>query len=574
MARANGCHRGVVRLHSSLAEEISIWPRSGRRRRTQAHRTIRLLNRYPPVPKYPPIAFYSAIRLGDPEQLAKVMETDPYFITQDNGAGAPVHFATTYKQLDMIHHLLNNGAEINQRDEKGFTPLHRAAYLAHYDGYVEIYEYLLSRGADPSLKTEEYDPYLNPGRKTPIEVATEDDNVRETLKKLEKKYASVKKVREPHAMIGDWWTLYDYGLDEVREWKVDFKPSFPEDVKRTKDAEERKAAKERRRKARAEAIASGGPLPTRKAPAQGPVAFLFPGQGSQAVGMLNETKDLPAVKKMLETANKVLGYDLLKLCSQGPKEDLDNTIYSQPALFVAGLAAVEKLRAENPKLVESVSATAGLSLGEYTALVFSGAMSFEDGISVVKVRAESMAEAAKLGDPHGMLSVVGLGDEDVEAICKEVRDKMPGKICQVANYLFPQGRVISGHKTALEEARKLATTKGALKAVPVAVSGAFHTSLMAPARDALVQALDKVTISDPVIPVYSNVTGEMFADGEEIRALLPRQLVEPVKWEPTLKVMIAAGKKELYELGPGAQIKAMVKRLDNQVWKQFKNVSG
>ena len=526
------------------------------------------------MPKYPPIAFYSAIRLGDPEQLAKVMESDPYFITQDNGAGAPVHFATTYKQLDMLHHLLNNGAEINQRDEKGFTPLHRAAYLAHYDGYLEIYEYLLSRGADPSLKTEDYDPYLNPGKKTPVEVATDEGNTKDLLLKLEKKYAKVKKAREPHAFIGDWWTLYDYGLEEVRQWKVDYQPVFPEDQKRTKDAEEKKAAKERRRKARSEAIASGGPLPSvKKAPAQGPVAFLFPGQGSQAVGMLNETKDLPSVKKMLETANNVLGYDLLKLCSEGPKEDLDNTIYSQPALFVAGLAAVEKMKTENPKLVESVSATAGLSLGEYTALVFSGAMSFEDGISVVKVRAESMAEAAKMGDPHGMLSIVGLGDSDVESICKEVREKMPDKVCQIANYLFPQGRVVSGHKAALEEAQKLATTKGALKAVPVAVSGAFHTSLMAPARDALVEALDKVSIQDPTIPVYSNVTGEMFKDADEIRALLPRQLVEPVKWEPTLKAMIAAGKTELHELGPGAQIKAMVKRLDNAVWKNFKNIA-
>eukprot|EP00890_Picochlorum_soloecismus_P003879 jgi/Picsp_1/4492/NSC_06713-R1_malonyl :acp acyltransferase len=536
-------------------------------------RDMTATGRYPPVPKYPPIAFYSAVRLGDPEQLAKVMDADPYFITQDNGAGAPVHFATTYKQLDMLHHLLNNGAEINQRDEKGFTPLHRAAYLAHYDGYMEIYEYLLSRGADPSLLTEDYDPYLNPGRKTPIEVAPEDEEIKSALKNLEKKYAKVPKVREPHSMIGDWWTIYDYGLDELKSWKVDHSPTFPEDAKREKDAMERKAAKDRRKKARAEAIASGGALPIRKSAPKGPVAFLFPGQGSQAVGMLNESKDLPAVKKMLETANKVLGYDLLKLCNEGPKEDLDNTIYSQPALFVAGLAAVEKIRTENPSLVDSVAATAGLSLGEYTALVFSGAISFEDGISVVKVRAESMAEAAKMGDPHGMLSVVGLGDSDLEVICKEVREKMPGKVCQVANFLFPQGRVVSGHKAALEEVQKLATKKGALKAVPVAVSGAFHTSLMSPARDALVSALEKITISDPLVPVYSNVTGEPFKDAREIRDLLPRQLVEPVKWEPTLKAIIASGKNELHELGPGAQIKAMVKRLDNAVWKNFKNIA-
>mmetsp|Transcript_4099 Transcript_4099/g.11924 ORF Transcript_4099/g.11924 Transcript_4099/m.11924 type:complete len:234 (-) Transcript_4099:1267-1968(-) len=120
--------------------------------------------RYPPSPKYPPFAFYSTIRLGDPEQLAKIMEKDPYFWTQDNGAGAPIHFATTYKQLDMLHHILNNGGVVNQRDAKGFTALHRAAYLAHFEGYLEIYEYLLSRGADPSIRSEDYDPYLNPGK--------------------------------------------------------------------------------------------------------------------------------------------------------------------------------------------------------------------------------------------------------------------------------------------------------------------------------------------------------------------------------------------------------------------------
>lgn len=261
------------------------------------------------------------------------------------------------------------------------------------------------------------------------------------------------------------------------------------------------------------------------------------------------------------------------MCNNGPKEELDNTIHSQPALFVAGLAAVEKIKSENPQLANSVSATAGLSLGEYTALVFAGVMSFEDGISVVKVRAESMAAAANMGDPHGMLSVVGLGDSDVEDICKQVKDKMPDRVCQIANYLFPQGRVISGHKTALDEAQRLATQKGALKAVPVAVSGAFHTSLMAPARDALVEALEKVSINDPAIPVYSNVTGAPFKDAEEIRNLLPRQLVEPVKWEPTLKALIASGKTQLHELGPGAQIKAMVKRLDNAVWKNFKNIA-
>lgn len=470
---------------------------------------------------------------------------------------------------------MNNGAEVNQRDERGFTPLHRAAYLAHYDGYAELYEYLLSRGADPSLHTEDYDPYLDPGRKLPVEVATEEGDVRGRLLALEAKYAATPKAPVPHPFIGDWWTVYDYGLEAVRGWDPGHRHPFPEDRKRAADEAERKAAKAARRKAKAEAAKAGpaaaaGP---KKAAPTGPTAFLFPGQGSQAVGMLKECKDLPAVKKMLDTAKKVLGYDLLELCLTGPKEALDDTVHSQPALFVGGLAAVERLRAENPAAVDGAAAAAGLSLGEYTALVFAGAMTFEEGLRVVKVRAESMSAAAKAGQPHGMLSVVGLADADVEAVAAEARQKCPGCVCIVANYLFPQGRVISGHKEALEEAQRLATARGALKAVPVAVSGAFHTELMAPARAELAAALDGVALRDPRVPVYSNVTGEPFRDAAHIRELLPRQLVEPVRWEGTLRALVAAGKTQLYELGPGQQIKAMVKRIDNAVWAKFANVA-
>lgn len=475
--------------------------------------------------------------------------------------------------LLQIHHLLNNGAHINQRDDKGFTPLHRAAYLSHYDGYLEIYEYLLSRGADPSIRTENFDPYLSPGHKLPVEVAIEDDEVRGKILALEKKYSSVKKMNQPHPDIGCWWTLYDYGLDAVKTWDKEYKHQYPEELKRAKDTAERKTAKEERRKAKAAALAAGVVMPSKPVAKNTPVAFLFPGQGSQAVGMLKESAHLPAVQDMLNKAKTILGYDLLQLCNEGPKEKLDDTTFSQPALFVAGLAAVERLRSTDPSAVQACSSTAGLSLGEYTALVFAGAMSFEDGLSVVKVRAESMAEAAKAGRPHGMLSVVGLGDSDLEAICAEVSKAKPDCVCRMANYLFPQGRVVSGHKEALEEVQRMATSRGALKAVSVAVSGAFHTELMSPARDALSQALSKVTISDPTMTVYSNVTGEPFKDAAHILELLPRQLVEAVRWEPTVKALVAAGKRELYELGPGAQIKAMVKRIDSDAWKALKNVA-
>ncbi|MEW5315466.1 MAG: hypothetical protein WDW38_006892 [Sanguina aurantia] len=193
---------------------------------------------------------------------------------------------------------------------------------------------------------------------------------------------------------------------------------------------------------------------------EGTPAFLFPGQGSQAVGMLKEAQDIPAVKAMLETARRVLGYDLLAMCLNGPKEQLDDTRHSQPALYVAGLAAVELLRSRDPAALAQCTAVAGLSLGEYTALVFAGVMSFEDGLRVVKARAESMAAAAAAntqGRPHGMLSIVGLLDEDVTALCTgALVGAAPGSVCQLANYLFPQGRVLSGHLEVLEVVRQAA----------------------------------------------------------------------------------------------------------------------
>lgn len=301
---------------------------------------------------------------------------------------------------------------------------------------------------------------------------------------------------------------------------------------REKNREEKRKQREARRKRREEGCFLKDGLGI--VDPSSPVVFLFPGQGSQAVGMLNESKNIPEVKKMLDKAQTILGYDLLELCTAGrvslscslpaialagPKSALEDTTKCQPAMFVAGLAAVEKLRQENPDLIQKCSATAGLSLGEYTALVFAGALSFEDGLKVcfasmsvcrrriakvVKVRAESMAEAAKQGKPHGMLSIVGLTDTDVLEICTAALKQAnhPDLVCQPANYLFPQvqpclqfsdqcfvlkGRVLSGHQGVLEIAKNIAISKGALKAQKVAVSGAFHTKLMQPAKEKLMK---------------------------------------------------------------------------------------
>ena len=531
------------------------------------------------------------------------MRNDPYYWTQDNGAGAPVHFAVTYRQIDMLHHILRNcPVAINQRDPRGFTPLHRAAYLAQYDGYLEIYEYLLSEGADPSLRTDDFDPYLDPGTKLPVDVAIKDDATRDAIRALEEKYASVPKKPEPHADIGDWWALYDYGPETVYGWPKEHKPEYPERRRDAKLAKEKREYKAKRAAAREAAIAeevaklavsgesakSAGVADARAAKpeaapdldASSPVAFLFPGQGSQCVGMLKSIAHVPEVRSMCDRASEILGYDLLDVCVNGPKSKLDDTAFAQPALFVAGLAAAEKLRADSPDVVRRCSRVAGLSLGEYTALVFAGAMSFEDGLRVVKARAESMKAAAAAGD-HGMLSVVGLADDALRTCVEDAKRHLVeaddgsdahNLVCEVANYLFPQGRVVSGDRVALEEVTKRAVAAGALKCAPVAVSGAFHTSRMASARDALVEALANVTVSAPKIPVYSNVTGAIVSNASEIPKLLAEQLVSPVLWEQTVVNLLAEGKDAMYELGPNSQIKSMVKRVSNDAWKKFKNV--
>ena len=567
--------------------------------------------RYPPQPKFQPFAFYSAVRLGDPEQLELIMSTDPYFWTQDNGAGAPVHFATTYKQLDMLHHILRNCPEsLNQRDPKGFTPLHRAAFLAQFDGYLEIFEYLLSEGADPSIKTNDFDPYLNPGPKTPCELVAQDVEVYEKLCELVEKYAHVPKKPQPNGSIGDWWALYDYGLDTVKTWPYDFRKEFPEDRRRDKASRDKAEFKARRRIKRAEIEAEieaelaehrsietpkfdtlqeflppGASSTAHEPPVveNQPYAFLFPGQGSQVVGMLSDDAllELPAVAEMCEVANKVLGYDLRDVCVNGPKEKLDDTVYAQPALLLAGLAALEKLKAQDPSVVNACDACAGLSLGEYVALVFAGVLSYEDAFKVVKVRAEGMSAAAAVG-AHGMLSVVGLEDSVLEKIVAEAKTKAAEAsssstpvVCDITNFLFPQGRVVSGDKAALDIVQQAAQAAGAIKVATLAVSGAFHTARMESASQSLREALAQATFNKPRVSIYSNVTGLPISrdtPADDIRDLLAKQLVSPVKWEQTLKNLLADGKTKLFELGPNSQIKSMTKRISLDAWKTFNSV--
>jgi [acyl-carrier-protein] S-malonyltransferase len=291
------------------------------------------------------------------------------------------------------------------------------------------------------------------------------------------------------------------------------------------------------------------------------IAFLFPGQGAQHVGMGRSIAErYPAARDLYDRANAQLGYDLAALCFEGPAEQLDSTVISQPALFVTSLAALEMLRADSPDVVLGCEVAAGLSLGEYTALVFAGAMSFEDGLRVVQRRGEAMQEAAD-ATPSGMVSMLLLEREQVEAIAAEVSrtDEL-----YVANYLCPGNIVVSGTNAACERAADLATEAGG-RAVPLAVAGAFHTSIMQPADVRLAEALAGVTIETPEIPVYSNVDAATHDNPDELRELLVRQVVGPVLWEDSLRAMLAAGVDEFYEIGPGKVLKGLLKRIDRKV---------
>lgn len=293
-----------------------------------------------------------------------------------------------------------------------------------------------------------------------------------------------------------------------------------------------------------------------------PSAFLFPGQGAQSVGMgAALAQDLPAARRLFDQASEQLGYDLLQLCTNGPAEKLDATEFSQPALYVCSMAALEKLRQDQPGVVDACAATAGLSLGEYTALAFADALDFQTGLAVVQERGRAMQAAADAA-PGGMVSVLGLDRDKIESLCDEARQD---GVLRVANLLCPGNIVVSGSRDACARLAALAEGAGAMKVIPLAVAGAFHTSLMQPAMDRLAAVLAGVEIRSPRIPVISNVDAQPHDDPEEIRRLLVEQLVSPVQWEPSMRHLLADyGIERCYEVGPGRVLTGLLKRIERK----------
>jgi [acyl-carrier-protein] S-malonyltransferase len=271
-------------------------------------------------------------------------------------------------------------------------------------------------------------------------------------------------------------------------------------------------------------------------------------------------EDFPVARALFDRANKVLDYDLAKLCFEGPAEQLNSTVHSQPALFVCSLAALEKLRAESPDVVDGCAATAGLSLGEYTALVFAGVMSFEDGLRVVQVRGRAMQDASN-ATPSGMVSVLGLEREQVAELCDQARGD---DVLQMANFLCPGNIAVSGGREACQRAEQLAPEMGAMKAMPLTVAGAFHTTIMQSAIEKLADALANVEMQSPRIPVVLNVDATPHNDPEAIRGMLTRQVVEPVLWEDSMRYLLDEGADQFYEIGPGRVLRGLLLRIQRK----------
>ncbi|MCU0770513.1 MAG: ACP S-malonyltransferase [Verrucomicrobia bacterium] len=291
-------------------------------------------------------------------------------------------------------------------------------------------------------------------------------------------------------------------------------------------------------------------------------ALLFAGQGAQVVGMGREfAEQLPAAKSWFDQANTALGYDLAALCFNGPEDDLTQTEHAQPGIYLVSWVAFQLLRERVPGL--AFEAAAGLSLGEFTALAAAGAMSFEAGLRVVRQRGRFMQEACD-ATRGGMAAVIGLEEEATREVCSQA-----GVV--LANLNCPGQLVISGEVENIARAVELAKARGAKRAIPLPVAGAYHSPLMAGAQPKLRAVLDGVEIRTPIVPVISNVTAQAHGAPEEIRSRLVEQVTSSVRWEASLRHLLAQGFTRFIELGPGTALSGFMKRIDKSA--QMLNVA-
>lgn len=309
-----------------------------------------------------------------------------------------------------------------------------------------------------------------------------------------------------------------------------------------------------------------------------PYGLLFPGEGSQYVGMLDSAKELPAVQDLLRQARAELGYDILEVCLKGPESKLQEQKYCQPALFVSAMAAVEILRESVPEAASKFVAAAGLSVGEYAALACAGVFSFAVGLRLVVGRAKAMEEAANARQ-QAMLTLAGLDESKVYELCRRAHEACgEDEVCQISSYLFKKGFAVSGTRQALDKFQQLAKSSKALRCTEIQGSGGFHSSLMEPARKQFEAVLEEALplMSRPNRRVYmtgSRRVVDWDTEPQEIIRLLSQQLTTPVRWKDAAEAMMASGLEVAYECGPMKQLKAMMKRIDNSdAWGRTMNI--
>lgn len=283
-------------------------------------------------------------------------------------------------------------------------------------------------------------------------------------------------------------------------------------------------------------------------------AYVFPGQGAQFPGMGKDLYENSAeAKALFEKANQILGFDITKIMFEGTIDDLKETKVTQPAIFLHSVLLAKTVKDFAPDMV------AGHSLGEFSALVANGALTFEDGLKLVYKRALAMQKACE-AEPSTMAAIVGLDDNIVEEVCTSIEE-----VVVPANYNCPGQLVISGSFAGIDKACELLTARGAKRALKLTVGGAFHSPLMEPAREELAAAIESTTFSKPVCPVYQNVNAQATSDPEVIKQNLIAQLTAPVRWTQTVQNMVAGGATSFTEIGPGTVLQGLVKKVDRSI---------